>query len=258
MAWTCPFCQHVQTPTSAKLDIRSQYIDIDDSALGHFGVRAKAVGCSNPDCKQVELKAELIAYGYSNATGPFVGTNPTVYQTWRLLPESSAKPWPDYIPQQIRDDYREACLVQTLSPKASATLARRCLQGMIRDFGQVKPGHLFHEIDRLADAVRDGTAPRDVSIDSIAALTSVRKIGNIGAHMEADVDLIVSVDESEAQELIGLLELLLEEWYVERHKRTARFSRIGAIEAEKAKFLDDAKAALKSPPARDGEPKGQG
>jgi hypothetical protein len=43
-------------------------------------------------------------------------------------------PLPDYIPEQIKDDYYEACSILNLSPKASATLARRCLQGMIRDF----------------------------------------------------------------------------------------------------------------------------
>ena len=53
---------------------------------------------------------------------------------WRLIPESDAKVFPDYIPQQIREDYVEASKIKELSPKASATLSRRCLQGMIRDF----------------------------------------------------------------------------------------------------------------------------
>ena len=32
---------------------------------------------------------------------------------------------------QLMDDYEEACAIVNLSPKASATLSRRCLQGMI-------------------------------------------------------------------------------------------------------------------------------
>lgn len=231
-----------------KMDAKSQYIDVSDNAWGRVGLALRATGCSNPDCKQIELTVRLVEYG-SGSNGPFPISNPTVHQTWRLLPQSSAKPWPDYVPQQIRDDYREACLVQHLSPKAAATLARRCLQGMIRDFGQVKGKRLYDEIELLANAVRDGTAPRDVSIDSIAALTSLRKIGNIGAHMEADVDLIIPVDPEEAGELIGLIELLLEEWYVERHKRTQRFGRIAAIEAEKAQLLKQGKAEMKALPA---------
>jgi hypothetical protein len=53
---------------------------------------------------------------------------------WKLLPESRAKEFPDYVPAAILDDYRQACRIASFSPKASATLARRCLQGMIRDF----------------------------------------------------------------------------------------------------------------------------
>jgi Domain of unknown function (DUF4145) len=52
------------------------------------------------------------------------------YKSWTLLPPSSAKPQPDCIPQPIRDDYYEACSIRDLSPKASATIIRRCLQGI--------------------------------------------------------------------------------------------------------------------------------
>ena len=47
---------------------------------------------------------------------------------------------PDYIPEAIRKDYMEACAIIDSSPKASATLSRRCLQGMIRDFWGVQAG----------------------------------------------------------------------------------------------------------------------
>ena len=56
------------------------------------------------------------------------------------MPESDAKPQPEFIPEAIRQDYREACRIRDLSPKASATLARRCLQGMIRDFCAITRG----------------------------------------------------------------------------------------------------------------------
>lgn len=36
----------------------------------------------------------------------------------------------------------------------------------------------------------------------------VREIGNIGAHMEADINVIIDVDPDEAQILIDLVELL--------------------------------------------------
>ncbi|MEI8253036.1 MAG: hypothetical protein WCG25_04765 [bacterium] len=48
--------------------------------------------------------------------------------SWQLLPVSEAKVLPDYIPDPIKQDYYEACRIRDLSPKASATLSRRCLQ----------------------------------------------------------------------------------------------------------------------------------
>jgi hypothetical protein len=37
-------------------------------------------------------------------------------RTWNLLPESKARSLPDYIPAAIIEDYREACLIASLSP----------------------------------------------------------------------------------------------------------------------------------------------
>ena len=49
------------------------------------------------------------------------------------------------------------------------------------------------------------------------ALDGIRKIGNIGAHMEQDVNLIVDIDISEAKKLQKLIELLFDKWYITRH-----------------------------------------
>jgi integrase len=57
--------------------------------------------------------------------------NAPVLQRWNLIPEADIKIFPDYIPKPILDDYAEACLINNLSPKASATLSRRSLQGII-------------------------------------------------------------------------------------------------------------------------------
>lgn len=121
------------------------------------------------------------------------------------------KEFPEYIPAAIRQDHREACLIRDLSPKASATLSRRCLQGMIRDFhGVTNKKRLVDEID----AIKDKTDPL-----TWQAITALREIGNIGAHMEKDVQLIVDVDPNEAQALIGLNEMLFKEWYINREER---------------------------------------
>ena len=120
-------------------------------------------------------------------------------------------------------------MIRDLSPKASATLSRRCLQGIIRDFWGVSKGRLVDEIN----AVKERTDPLVWE-----AIEGVRKIGNIGAHMEEDINVIVDVDPGEAQLLLlELIELLVKDWYVARHEREERLKAIVAAR--------DAKEALK-------------
>lgn len=123
-------------------------------------------------------------------------------------PISLAKAYPDYIPQTIRSDYEEAHAILNLSPKASATLSRRCLQGMIRDFWEISKARLVDEIDALKDLVDPGTKK---------VLDALRKLGNIGAHPEKDVNLIVDIEPNEARKLLKFIELLMQKWYIERH-----------------------------------------
>ncbi|WP_346732688.1 DUF4145 domain-containing protein [Bradyrhizobium sp. 186] len=164
---------------------------------------------------------------------------------WNLMPASAAKPQPACVPEPLRVDYAEACAIRDLSPKASATIIRRCLQGMIRDFCGIKKGRLIDEIKELRKRVDEGDAPRGVQHDSVDAIDHVRGIGNIGAHMEKDINTIIDVDPDEAQRLIELTEMLFEEWYEARHRREQRLKQIGAIAAEKA--------LAKTPPT-EGEP----
>ena len=123
-------------------------------------------------------------------------------------PISLAKAYPDYIPLTIRSDYEEAHAILNLSPKASATLSRRCLQGMIRDFWEISKARLVDEIDALKDLVDPSTKK---------VLDALRKLGNIGAHPEKDVNLIVDIEPNEAHMLLKFIELLMQKWYIERH-----------------------------------------
>ena len=129
------------------------------------------------------------------------------------------------IPAPILQDYGEACLIRDLSPKASATLTRRCLQGMIRDFWVISKARLIDEINDLQGKV-DGTTWK--------AIDAVRSIGNIGTHMEKDINVIVDVDPDEANLLLGLIEVLLEEWYIRRHEREEHMQKVIAAAQSKS------------------------
>jgi len=127
-------------------------------------------------------------------------------------------------PKSYPNDYQEACLIQKLSPKASATLARRCLQGMIRDFWSIQKSQLVNEINAIKDQVDPLTWK---------AIDTVRRVGNIGAHMEKDIGLIIDVEPNEAAQLIKLIELLLQDWYITRHERAEHLKDLIALGAAK-------------------------
>ena len=114
---------------------------------------------------------------------------------------------------------------------------------MIRDFCKIVRGRLVDEIDELRSAVTDGNSPPGVTIETVDAIDHVRGLGNIGAHMEKDIDLIVPVDKNEARALIELIEMLFEEWYVARHTRKDKLLSISKIGNEKKKIIEDLRSS---------------
>ncbi|MGO8867870.1 MAG: DUF4145 domain-containing protein [Alphaproteobacteria bacterium] len=227
--WRCPFCGAHQALGDARFHSEGFRIDNDDSTLGRTGLLITSIACANQECRKMTLEVEL----HERGDPRFGFSLAEELKRWKLLPESSARPLPDYVPEAIRTDYAQACRIRDLSPKASATLSRRCLQGMIRDFCGIRGSRLIDEIEKLESQVDQGKAPAGVQPDTLEAIDHVREIGNIGAHMEADINLIVDVDPDEAQKLIELIELLLEEWYVARHQREGKLKAIGVVAGEK-------------------------
>ena len=164
----CPFCNqnmsiNASTYTVYKPTFTSSDYRTGASAAGQ--IRLEFYKCPNEDCGEYSIFA-VITYDGSNRFVP-------------IRPISNAKQYPGYIPAQIRADYEEACAILNLSPKASATLSRRCLQGMIHDFWGIKLKNLNQEISALQDKV-----PADLW----GALNSMREMGNIGAVMDGDIN----------------------------------------------------------------------
>ena len=239
--WTCPYCSMTQTVTSDKQTGNYSSLKIDGQAEGFIAMSVTAIACANPKCLKTTVQVNIAPAEYTNGRLRHkIGSTPLFSQ--RLMPQGNAKPQPNYVPDAIREDYYEACLIRDLSPKASATLTRRCLQGMIRDFAGIAKGRLIDEIKALRDAVHDGSADRSITLESVEAINHVRGVGNIGAHMEKQIDQIVPVDPGEAQALIELVEMLFEEWYGARARRKERLERIASIAEDKEAI----KSTLKS------------
>lgn len=108
---------------------------------------------------------------------------------------------------------------------------------MIRDFWGVKKQNLKQEIEAIKDQVDPLTWE---------AIDSVRKVGNIAAHMEKDINLIVEVEPDEAALLFGLVETLIRDWYIARHERQERLKAIVDLGRTKSTATDSSGGQSKS------------
>ena len=211
--FVCPFCRHVQAYDFNQSSVQNgKYAGYQDYEIPDF-LRESCftiytLYCKNNACKKVSLSA----------------VNRFSFKQIDILPKVVDKKYPDYIPRQILNDYYEANHILEDSPKAAATLLRRCLQGMIRDFWGIKRNKLNDEINELASIITPS---------QWKALDGLRKIGNIGAHMEKDVDLIIDIEPDEARKLLKLIELLLDKWYIARHDEEELFADICTISDDK-------------------------
>lgn len=176
MKYTCPYCNKPTTATEPHVYKNELDMDLGEhSTLGHMHFVVNAISCPAQDCRRLFLNAFIGEKRWIQHVSRYTYD---VKHKWQLLPESEAKVLPDYIPKVISEDYYEACRIRDLSPKASATLSRRCLQGMIRDFWKISKARLKDEVDALEEKV---------DADVWESIDAVRSVGNIGAHMEKDL-----------------------------------------------------------------------
>lgn len=202
--YTCPYCGLPQAFSNSYNIKRTCYNErciVDYDYATRFNIYT--IRCTNEECRRICV----------------VGINQQDGHQVDIMPQHVFRRFPEYIPQPIRADYEEACQIITLSPKAAATLLRRCLQGMIRDFYGIRKNRLIDEIAEL-----QGRIP-PFQWD---AIDSLRKLGNIGAHMERDVNLIIDIDIEEAAGLLQLVEMLFQQWYINRHDQEELCARITA------------------------------
>jgi hypothetical protein len=129
----------------------------------------------------------------------------------------SRAPVPQEVPPGIVEDYKEACLVLSDSPKASAALSRRCLQNLLRLAGGVKPGDLSVEIQQVLD---NGHLPPAIA-DNIDA---VRNIGNFATHPNKSKSTgeVLPVEPDEAEWNLDVLESLFDFYFVQTARAKAK------------------------------------
>lgn len=234
--YVCPYCGLQQVFTTENDDVchtgysktltksmRSKYSVADYSV--------HSIKCANKICGKISVVALHSDYNEVLKEGRSWLGVPVLPQI-DILPSYTFINFPSYVPEQIRTDYAEGVGIIEMSPKAAATLFRRCLQGMIRDYWEidVSSKKLYDEIDAIKDKV---TKPEWRAIDA------VRKLGNIGAHMEQDVNIIIDIEPNEAQKLQKLIELLIEKWYIGSHDAEMLLCEISEMSDEKEKVRNE-------------------
>lgn len=240
--WKCPHCHRETIVSEHNYEAGGEGFSVE-STDGKAYLSWRRITCPSPECRKSEFTAKLTKAKQDYSSGRLAwrrGDN-IGRGSVRFLPASSAESFPDYVPEGIRKDYEEACLIVDLSPKAAATLARRALQGIVRDFWKGQGRTLKDEIENVKD-----------KCDPLVweAMTAVREVGNIGAHMEREIDLIIDVEPDEANLLIQLIETLVRETYMARNAREVQMNGLRQLAAEKKQIKGAAAAVPLTPPSK--------
>jgi hypothetical protein len=121
-------------------------------------------------------------------------------------------PAPPEVPAHIAQDYTEANLVLTISPKASAALARRCLQAILASHGYV--GRDL--VKQITSALNEQDASKSLPTALRENIDAIRNFGNFSAHPITDQTTlqVVDVEEGEAEWCLQLLQDMFDHYYV--------------------------------------------
>jgi hypothetical protein len=146
---------------------------------------------------------------------------------------------PETVPKSIATDFREACEVLSISPKACAALSRRCLQALLWEKGGTRARELAQQIQDVLDS---GQLPPDLAQE----LDAVRAVGLFSAHPKKSKSTgeIIDVEPGEAELSLAVLERLFDHYYVQPTKRAARRAQLNA------KLADVGKPPIKQPRAQ--------
>ena len=205
---------------------RSQEM-IATNGAQYLRMEGNVIRCANAYCNRLTVNASLLlSSSYNGYPKKIEGSE---FFEGRLYPQAAGKPFPVGVPTAMLEDYNEAWAIIDLSPKSSATLARRCLQAMIRDFCNIKKRSLYHEIEELEKRLTADQLPKGVEPETIQAMRVLKDKGNIGAHMTEVDGKIVEVDSGEATHLLNLIEMLFTDWDVAKHKRSERLKAIESL-----------------------------
>lgn len=186
----CPHCE-------VAFHERDQVLQLGSDRDG--GWYARCNKC--PSCDRLLIRLQCTA-GHGNTS--YLQHNFLAYPAGH-----SRKPCHASVPTSIAEDYNEACIVLPWSAKASAALARRCLQHVLHE-QRIKAKDLSTEIQTFID---DPKTPSHLA----QSVDGIRQVGNFAAHpmKSTSTGEVVEVEPGEAEWLLDTLEDMFEFLYVQ-------------------------------------------
>ena len=139
---------------------------------------------------------------------------------------NSREPVPVEVPRNIAADYTEACNTLPISAKASAALARRALQSILREQGYKAKG-LATEIDLL---LNETDLRKAITMSLRQTIDGIRNFGNFSAHPVSDLTTlqIIDVEPHEAEWCLEILEEIFQHFYVRPEEAKKRKAALNA------------------------------
>lgn len=193
----CPHCLENFHENPKLIEIG---IDVDE---GWAIIKNECPACKRLILQLVNGEAKRDTYGGFKAFG-------LVFDVKLIRPKATYRLCPTEVPNSVAEDFNEACLVLSDSPKASAALSRRCLQNLLRDKANVKLGNLSNEIQEVIDS---GKLPSHL----VEVIDAVRNIGNFASHpiKSEKTGEIFPVEPGEAEWNLDVLESLFDFYFVQ-------------------------------------------
>lgn len=209
----CPYCGYVYHSELGGNVFAYLLTDPGMNVAVHSVIRV----CPHIDCKKAEALVDVGSFPavlrgrQEEERHLFRQDLPGASFHRRILPpESGGKQEfkTPQVPEAIYRDYDEACKLLEISPSASATYARRCLQNMLRARFKIKPGKLSGEINALS------SLSPPVSQEVLEALDHVRKLGRFNAHPEDEIRVVREITDDAAKRIIDVIEILISDFFI--------------------------------------------
>jgi hypothetical protein len=172
--------------------------------------------------------ATHVFVSYFGAAEKVIG-RPPLHEVWRVraYPQTGrfVQPFP-HTPKQYVKHYLAACRTLEASPEASAAMARRCLEEVLKD-----QGYKQYMISKKIEALLNESDPKKHLPTGLhECVDHIRTFGNFGAHALDDKTTlqVVDVEPGEAEWCIEIIEALFDHYFERPARLNARKAQANA------------------------------